>query len=103
MQNSKNRGRVFTRVCVCLSANRIAGKLPVASTPESGGQIPKFGVEETLVSFLLITRIRAYVVTIYISMAFHPSPRHILCFMRFVLYTVCKTLRLSVFNKELFD
>ena len=64
---------------------------------------PKFGVEETLVSFLLITRIRAYVVTIYISMAFHPSPRHILCFMRFMLYTVCKTLRLSVFNKELFD
>jgi len=23
--------------------------------------------------------------------------------MRFMLYTVCKTLRLSVFNKELFD
>jgi len=23
--------------------------------------------------------------------------------MRFILYTVCKTLRLSVFNKELFD
>ena len=25
------------------------------------------------------------------------------CFMHFMLYTVCKTLRLSVFNKELFD
>ena len=24
-------------------------------------------------------------------------------FMRFMLYTVCKTMRLSVFNKELFD
>ena len=26
-----------------------------------------------------------------------------LFFLRFMLYTVCKTLRLSVFNKELFD
>jgi len=30
-------------------------------------------------------------------------PNCIPCFMRFMLYTVCKTLRLSVFNKELFD
>jgi len=30
-------------------------------------------------------------------------PSCIPCFMRFMLYTVCKTLRLSVFNKELFD
>jgi len=25
------------------------------------------------------------------------------CFMCFMLYTVCKTMRLSVFNKELLD
>jgi len=30
-------------------------------------------------------------------------PNCIPCFMRFMLYTVCKTLRLSVFNNELFD
>ena len=63
MQNSKNRRRVFTRVCVCLSANRIAGKLPVASTPESGGQIPQIwsGGDASIVSaYYAYSCIRCY-------------------------------------------